>query len=358
MRPKGRPEAEPEPAARSAEGRHDRPKGRLEAEPGPPARSAKRSHVRFGKAAAVFAPILLAGALFFFAIKLGDLGGAMAHIRGLPLRVLALALAMALVYLALKAWQLHLLLANLGIRPDWRRLGLAFCVGELALTLPFGLFAQNWVLARTGRAHFGETAAATVVMLLVEIFVVLLLLAVVGIRGWPIVRPIAIGAGVGLCLLLAVLLHFEDGVRKLCRRVAQPTLHKALDGLIDMLAGVRKLSNVHFLGANVLIAAAYLSALVVAFMAVGRHVGLDRFGFLMAATTYAFALAVVFLTGGLLSQIGTVEVLGMGAAQAAWGIPYAEGLTLMLGFRVVWTGAMWLCNLPFVAALWGAASQK
>jgi hypothetical protein len=310
--------------------------------------------VRIGRTAAVLAPIVLAGALFFFAIKLGDLGRAMSHIRGLPLSVLALALVMAIVYLLLKAWQLHLLLGNLGIRPDWKRLCLAFCVGELALTLPFGIFAQNWVLARTGRAHFGETAAATVVMLLVEIFVVLLLLAVVGIKGWPFVRPVAIGAGVGLCLLIVFVLHFEQGARSLCSRVSQPLFHKALNGLIDMLAGVRKLSNFHFLGLNVVIAAAYLSALVVAFMVVGRHVGLERFGFLMAATTYGFALAVVFLTGGLISQIGTVEVLGMGAAQAAWGIPYAEGLTLMLGFRLVWTGAMWLCNLPFVAALWRA----
>ncbi|HEY3565931.1 MAG TPA: hypothetical protein VGL96_13065, partial [Casimicrobiaceae bacterium] len=79
MRPKGRPEAELAPAARSAEGSHHRRTGRPEAELGPAARRAKGSHVRYGKAAAVFAPILLAGALFFFAIKLGDLGGAMAH---------------------------------------------------------------------------------------------------------------------------------------------------------------------------------------------------------------------------------------------------------------------------------------
>ena len=310
--------------------------------------------MRFGKAGAVVAPIALAGGLFFVAIKLGDLGYAATQIRGLPMRVLALALAMAIVYLGLKAWQLHLLLDNLGIRPDWRKLGLAFCVGELALTLPFGIFAQNWVLARTGRAHFGESAAATVVMLLVEIFVVLLLLAVVGIKGWPVVRPLAIGAGIGLFLLIAFVLHFEDAVRRLCRRETQPMLHKALNGAIDLLAGLRKLSNLHLLGINAAIAAAYLAALVVAFMFVGRHVGLAHFGFLMAATTYGFALAIVFLTGGLISQIGTVEVLGMGAAQAAWGIPYSEGLTLMLGFRVVWTGVMWLCNLPVVVALWRA----
>ena len=139
--------------------------------------------MRVGRAAAVVAPVALAGALFFIAIRLGDPGRTLAAIRALPLSVLAGALGLAIVYLGLKAWQLHLLLGDLGIHPGGRRLGLAFAVGELALTLPFGLFAQNWVLARTGRAHFGETAAATVVMLLVEIAVVLLVLAIVGIRG-------------------------------------------------------------------------------------------------------------------------------------------------------------------------------
>ncbi|MFI4887269.1 MAG: lysylphosphatidylglycerol synthase domain-containing protein [Burkholderiales bacterium] len=310
--------------------------------------------MRVGKVAVVVAPVVLAGALFFIAIKLGDPARALPQIRRLPPWVLVAALAMAIVYLGLKAWQLHLLLANLGIRPDWRRLGLAFAVGELAVTLPFGIFAQNWVLARTGRAHFGETAAATVVMLLVEIMIVLLLLAVVGIRGWPVVRPIAIAAAVALFLLVAFVLHFEATVRRLAQRFRQPALHRALTAAIDLICGMERLSNMHLLAINFAIAAAYLGALVVAFMIVGQHVGVARFGFLMAATTYAAALAVVFLTGGLVSQIGTVEVLGMGAAQAAWGIPYAEGLALMLGFRVVWTGAMWLCNLPIVVLLWRA----
>lgn len=308
--------------------------------------------MRIGKAAAVVAPVLVAGALFAMAVHLGDPGRALVRIRYLPMSVLAASLAMAIVYLGLKAWQLHLLLGNLGLHPDWRRLGLAFAVGELALTLPFGLFAQNWVLARTGRAHFGETAAATVMMLLVEIIVVLLLLAIVGIRGWPIVRPAAVAAAIALGLLVIGVVHFEAGLRRLASRFRQPALHRALAAAIDLIGGLRRLSNLHVLAINFVVAAAYLGALVVAFMLVGQHVGVTHFSYLMAATTYAFALAVVFLTGGLLSQIGTVEVLGMGAAQAAWGIPYAEGLSLMLGFRVVWTGAMWLCNLPVVVLLW------
>lgn len=308
--------------------------------------------MKVGRAAAVIAPVVLAGALFFVAISLGDLGRALTQIHGLPLRVLAAALGLAIVYLGLKAWQLHLLLGNLGIHPGGRRLGLAFAVGELALTLPFGLFAQNWVLARTGRAHFGETAAATVVMLLVEIVVVLIVLAVVGIRGWPLVRALAVAAAAGLCLLMVFVLHFEPAARRLARRFRRPVIHRALTAAIDLLSGLSRLSNLHVLGVNAAVATGYLAALALAFMIVGRHVGLANFGFVMAATTYAFALAVVFLTGGLISQIGTVEVLGMQAAQAGFGISYAEGLTLMLAFRAVWTGAIWLCNLPVVLLLW------
>jgi hypothetical protein len=309
--------------------------------------------VRLGKAAAVVAPALLAGALFALALRLGNPGRALGAIRALPLSLLAAALGCALVYLALKAWQLHLLLANLGIRVDLRRLGLAFAVGELALTLPFGLFAQNWVLARTGRGNFAESAAATVVMLLVEIVVVLLFLAVVGIRGWPAARPGAVVAVVGLCALMAIVVHFESALRDWSERIRGGRIvHRALVALIDLLCGVKRLSHLHVLAGNAGIAALYLGALALAFMLVGRGVGLEGFRFLMAATTYGFALAVVFLTGGLISQIGTVEVLGMGAAQAAFGRSYAEGLTLMLAFRVVWTGAMWLCNLPIVALLW------
>ena len=309
--------------------------------------------MRLGKAAAVVAPALLAGALFALALRLGNPGRTLGAIRALPLSLLAAALGCALVYLALKAWQLHLLLANLGIRVDLRRLGLAFAVGELALTLPFGLFAQNWVLARTGRANFAESAAATVVMLLVEIVVVLLFLAVVGIRGWPAARPGAVVAVVGLCALMAIVVHFESALRDWSERIRGGRIvHRALVALIDLLCGVKRLSHLHVLAGNAGIAALYLGALALAFMLVGRGVGLEGFHFLMAATTYGFALAVVFLTGGLISQIGTVEVLGMGAAQAAFGLSYAEGLTLMLAFRVVWTGAMWLCNLPIVALLW------
>src|SRR5690349_12033376 len=50
--------------------------------------------VRIGKAAAVIAPVLLAGGLFFVALKLGDPGRALGAIGALPFSVLAAALGL------------------------------------------------------------------------------------------------------------------------------------------------------------------------------------------------------------------------------------------------------------------------
>jgi len=301
---------------------------------------------------ALVVPIILAGALLAVAFNLGDLGNVLARVQAIPVSVMAVALAMGLIYLVLKAWQLRLLLANLGLRPDWRRLLLAFAVGELAVTLPFGIFAQNWVLSTTGtHTRFGRSSAATVVMLLVEMLVVLTLLAVIGIPRWPELQPAAAVCTVGIIVLGFSLLRFERFTRRLAHRLRRPLLHRVVSEALGLIRGLKRLSDPRVLAANVLLAAAYLGALSFAFMAVGHSVGLHHLGFLTAATIYAFSLAVVFLCGGIVSQIGTVEILGMGAAQA-WGISFTDGLALMLAFRVVWTGVMWLVNLPLVFLLW------
>ncbi|HEX5314602.1 MAG TPA: hypothetical protein VFX38_06845, partial [Gammaproteobacteria bacterium] len=106
-------------------------------------------------------PILLAAALFAVAFKLGDLGTVLARVQAIPLWAMALALAGAVVYLAFKLLQFRHLVTNLGLRPDWRRLMLAFCVGELSVTLPFGIFAQNWILSVGSKEDFGRSSAAT-----------------------------------------------------------------------------------------------------------------------------------------------------------------------------------------------------
>ncbi|MGH8127942.1 MAG: lysylphosphatidylglycerol synthase domain-containing protein [Gammaproteobacteria bacterium] len=296
-------------------------------------------------------PVLLAAALLVLAFNLGNLGNVLGRIQALSIATLSFALAMGLCYLLLKLWQLHLLLADLDLHPGWRRLCLAFAVGELSLTLPFGVFAQNWILSRHRPVHFGRSSAATVVMLLVEALAVLVFLAVVGVPGWPELAPLAAAFAIGLLVLVAVALRLEPFARRLVQRVRQPVMHRILVEALELLLGLKRLSNPRVLIVNVAIAVLYLAALTLAFTAVGHGVGLPHLSYLAAASIYAFSLAVLLICGGLVSQIGTLEILGMGAA-LAWGFSFTDGLALMFGFRIVWTGVMWLLNLPVVVFLW------
>lgn len=302
-------------------------------------------------------PIFLAAVLLLLALKLGDLGQVLGRVRAVPARTLLVALGMAAIYLLLKGWQLRLLLANLGMRPDWRSFALAFGVGELLVTLPLGVFAQNWILSATGPTRFGASSAATVLMLAAETLVLLALLALAGIPGWPEVRPAAAACAAGLLLTGIAATRFERLVRAWAAAAPWPLLRRALEGLSGLLHALDRLANWRGFALNLLFAAAYLGALAFAFERVGLGVGVSPLPFLTAATIYAASLAAVLMFGGLVSQIGAIELVGMGAARA-WGIGFDDSLALMLGFRLVWTGAVWLLSLPVVLTLWSKTLRK
>lgn len=299
----------------------------------------------------VVLPVLLAAALLVFAFNLGDLGKVVARLRDLPLRVLGISVGAAAVYLGCKSVQLRLMLRRIGVRIPSRSFWLAFAVGELTVTLPLGLFSQNWVLSASRRVHVGRSSAATVMMLLVEIATVFLFLAIIAIPGWSEVRWIAIGLLAVFVAIVACALLFEDKARKLPERFHREWLKDIAKGAIELLDGLRKLCTPSTIAVSLVLAAIYLGALGTAFWQVGRGMHVQHLSFLDATTIYMFSLAVILIGAGLISQIGTVDLLGMVIARA-WGIGYTDGLAMMLGFRIVWTGSMWLLCLPIVGATW------
>lgn len=299
----------------------------------------------------VLLPVLLAVALLVFAFSLGDVDAVMHRVSALPPRVPGLALAAAAVYLACKALQLKLMLTQIDVHIPARPFWLAFAVGELTVTLPLGLFSQNWVLSAARRIHIGRSSAATVMILLAEIAVTFLFLAVVGIPGWPDVHWIAIAILVLFALLLAGAVVFGERAHPHLAKLPRAWMRRGATTGLEMLRGVRKLSTPVMLAIGIVLAAVYLGALTYAFWIVGRGMDTHQLGYLTAATIYMFSLAIILIGAGLASQIGTVELLGMLAARA-WGIDYTDGLALMLGFRIVWTAAIWLLCLPIVGVLW------
>ncbi|HEX7324566.1 MAG TPA: lysylphosphatidylglycerol synthase domain-containing protein [Rhodanobacteraceae bacterium] len=308
-------------------------------------------HLRVLLKPQVILPLLLAAALLVFAFSLGDVHRVMDRVGRLPLRILLLALAGAACYLACKALQLRLMLTQIDLHIPARPFWLAFAVGELTVTLPLGMFSQNWVLSASRRIHIGRSSAATVMMVLAEVAVVFLFLAVVGIPGWSDMRPAAIALLAAVALLLVGLMLFEHHARTLVARLHHRWARRGAETALEMLRGLRRLSTPLMLLVGIVLAAVYLGALTFAFWSVGRGMDAHHLDYLTAATIYMFSLAVILVGAGLFSQIGTVELLGMLAAHA-WGIDYTDGLALMLGFRIVWTGAIWLLCLPIVGLLW------
>jgi hypothetical protein len=299
----------------------------------------------------VILPVLLAAALLVFAFKLGDLGKVVGRLRTLPLHVPGLSLGCAAIYLGCKAVQLHLMLKRIGVAIPSRSFWLAFAVGEMTLTLPLGLFSQNWVLSASRRVHVGRSSAATVMVLLVEVAVVFLFLAFIGVPGWAAVRWASVALLVLFIAFVATAVMFEDKAREHAGRVQREWLKKIAKGGVELLDGLRKLCTPATIAVSLVLAAVYLGALTVAFWQVGRGMHVQHLVYLDAATIYMFSLAVILIGAGLISQIGTVDILGMVVARA-WGIGYTDGLAMMLGFRIVWTGSMWLLCLPLVALTW------
>lgn len=303
-------------------------------------------------------PLLLAGALLAVALSLGNIGRVADRLATIPIGTLLLAFGMAVVYCLLKYCQFHRLLVGLGETAAWQKTVSAFAVGELALTLPFGIFAQNWLLSATGSSmRFAHNSAATLGLLIVESVAVLTWLAVVGIPHWPASRPVAAAVALGTGLFIPVLLRLRRVYGADWSRLRHRWMQRLFANLSDLLDGCERLITARILVLSFGLSACYLGALALAFWQVGRGVGLTGLDYPAAATIYAFSLAVVLLGGGLLSHIGTVEVLGMGAART-FGIDWSDGLALMLGFRLVWTGAIWLINLPIVILLWPRLSSR
>ena len=294
-------------------------------------------------------PLLLMAGFLAAALALSNIGLVFDRIGAIPLRLLALTVFLAALYLVFKGLQFYFFLRDLGLRPSWPDLVLAYAVGELTLALPMGIYAQNYVLLRLQGSNPSRSAAATTVMLLLEIAALFLVLAVVGVPGWPWVQPLAIASFLGLGGFVALVTRWEELRRFIARRLLgfglspRPYLHfvRSLDLLTSGYSMLR----------HGWLSALYLTALFAAFDVVAHGVGVPL-GLRDSVSIYAFSLTAALLLGSLTTQVGLTEVAGMGAAHAL-GFDYTEGLAMLPGFRLVWTACIWLLCLPLVIALKG-----
>jgi uncharacterized membrane protein YbhN (UPF0104 family) len=304
----------------------------------------------------VLIPVLLSVALLSFLFSISDLPDLLDRIRGIPVATMALVFCLAMAYLVLKGLQFRLFLDGLGIYPTWPQLIVAYATGESTLTLPAGIYAQNYVLRRIAGADFSISSAATTALLATEGGVSLLILAILGIPGWYWLRP-AILSFFGLAAIVVTALTRAHAARRLGSRLSGSGLF-ALVGreFIELVEGLRSLLTPRIAARAVPLTVGYLLALVSAFYILAGVMGVNGFGFVQAVTVYLFALSIVLLSP-FSSHLGVIEAGGVGAMQA-WGYSSTEALALFLGFRLVWTGSVWLICGGAILALRGELQRE
>lgn len=149
--------------------------------------------------------------------------------------------------------------------------------------------------------------------------------------------------------------HVEDRIGE-----HKGTLGKIARKGRDFIKEMRMLGKPQVLLPNLLVTAVYLLALAVAFHHVGEAVGKGQFGFLQAVTIYAFGLLVAMMFGGLISQLGTVELAGAAVA-TAMGLDVHNTFVMLIWFRLLWTVSIWIIagSTLFVLRreLWASSSQ-
>ncbi len=292
----------------------------------------------------VVVPVVLSLALLGFVLSISDAPRVVEQIRRIPVATMGLCFGLALGYLVLKGIQFRLFLGAIGIHADWRHVALAFAIGEMSLTAPAGIYAQNYVLSRIAGADFSRSSAATTAALVVEGWISLIVLAVLGIPGWGWLRPAILSFFVAAAAAILAMIVVAPVGRLTARLVQTGPLKTAGRELLAMVKELRVLFEPRVMVRAAPLTAAYLFSLVAGFYLVAHGVGVASFTFLQATTVYIFALAIVLMSP-VSSHLGMVEAGGLGAMQA-WGYNATEGLAMMLGFRLVWTGSIWLaCGL-------------
>jgi uncharacterized membrane protein YbhN (UPF0104 family) len=299
----------------------------------------------------IFIPVLLAAALLTFALSITDLPVVMGHIRSLNWLVIAEVFVVAFAYLAFKALLFRYLLEKLDIHTSWKKFFLAYCIGEMTLPVPSGVYVQNYVLRRVHGEKFGLSSAATTYSLFLEGALTLTILVFFSIPHWDWL-PQAIIALFAAATLFVILLIRSQRLRRFLIKKRTGRRAVLFAGIRDLLVGLRTLSTASILFYGVLFSIAYLFCLALAFYLVGHGVGMVTLTFEQALTIYAFSLGVTLMLGGVMTQLGVIEVAGLGASQA-WGYTLTQGLAMLLGFRIVWMGSVWLINGVMVLALHG-----
>ena len=237
-------------------------------------------------------------------------------------------LALVVAREAVRVLEWHYLLSVLHKPPSVRHSVLSLLGGDASQILPAGVYFQNYLLQQAEGTAFSTSLAATLAMQLLEAAVSLVVVAVVGVPGWDWLRPVTLVVLGGYVVFL-VLVSRRGVVDWLERRAAKERWFSWLsDQLASFLVGLEDLMHPGVIARAGALTATYLTFSVGAFYVIVRAYGLPHIGPAEAAAIYCFVLTLIILVP-LPSDLGLSEGSGV-AVLLAYGVPLAEGLTIML----------------------------
>ena len=251
---------------------------------------------------------VLAGLLFF-----GNIEQVIRLMEGFAHLYLLWFIILMVVYEVVRGVQWHYLLQSMDIRVPLRAQIFAYAVGEVTKSVPVGNYFQNYVLQEAEGTDFARSSAATTFIILIEVFVSLMGVAIIGLGAWSSwLRPvILIGLPVfGFIAWAAHAWHVHPRTPPWVKE--HKSLLQALDAFKKFRAGAAALFRPHVVGIAVLLGAIYVIVGASALYLVVRGLGIGGVSLWQVWAVYFFSLAFSLIVP-LPMDIGATEISGVGA---------------------------------------------
>jgi uncharacterized membrane protein YbhN (UPF0104 family) len=297
-------------------------------------------------------------ALFAYVVDIASHGDLLGGLGDVLVRTGIVAAIIAVPYFGLRALTWHLLLRLVGVHAPPRETLAAFCAGEISKSLPLGVYLETYVLARLQGLKEREIVGAAVATTGLDVMtgtVTFLAAMAIGLPQNPWFRWLLVAiAGAWIVVYGAVWVvvrwwqREQREVRSNLGRAILRVLGEAVEGAVRLIrpAVVRPL----------LTTATYLLLYVLVLWLVLDALGFGSLGVGAALTVVVItSLANVMLPIPI--ELGITEITGVGIL-GAFGVDARDAAIIMLGYRVVTTGALTLVILAAMTTVRGAFALR
>jgi uncharacterized membrane protein YbhN (UPF0104 family) len=238
-------------------------------------------------------------------------------------------------YEALRAAQWFLLLRVVNPREPWQTALMSYMGGELTKAVPGGQYFQAYLLRQVRGVPIACSAAATTIILRLEVVVSAAIVLLLGAVPWTWVRPAAL-AVLGASSVLGLLVKWRPGRVQVQATVHRyPRLRPAWLWWTDFVRWADILLRPRAIGVAAALCAGYIACAALELWAIVAALSIPPIGLHEALGVYAFVLGLE-LTIPIPTDLGLMEVSGL-AVLMAYGMPRADALTVMLIQRILST---------------------